>query len=147
MQLLSLSPRFRHKDMPRQDGDKEAPPELPPSPGLPATCPTAISRDCSLSVPTRMIHTQMQRHKVLRSVYCKIEHPGDCLAQSHFSPRLPDSGDSPRANLEATSSSPQLGPPGQSRELWDFSPVKKGYFTKTSLVLYPPKRRLQAARM
>lgn len=25
-QLLSLSPRFSHKDMPRQDRDKEAPP-------------------------------------------------------------------------------------------------------------------------
>lgn len=38
-QLLSLSPRFSHKDMPRQDGDKEAPPELLPAWGCQQPAP------------------------------------------------------------------------------------------------------------
>ena len=103
-----LSPSFGHEDVPRRDRDKEAPPRLPPSLGLPATRTAAISAPPemarSLSALARMIHPQTQRHRALRSACCKILRLGDCLAQSHFGPGLLDSGDSPRANPPATTS-------------------------------------------
>lgn len=102
----SPCPSFSHEDAPRHDGDKEAPLRLLPSLGLPAACTTAISVPLeitrSLSALARVIHPQMQRCRALRSACCKILHLGDCLAQSHFSPGLLDSGDSPRAKQAAS---------------------------------------------